>query len=170
MKKLILVPFLIALACLLAAGMGAAQNQLTYGISPSWFHDWKFEHFAIPEALHGRLGASLVGVLATWWMGLILSVVLLGVCLFARSAGAMAGLFIQSAVLVVLITALAEFGAWIWGLYRFGPETVPGWASFFEDPVAAARVEFINFTGYCAAPAGTLAAVGRAMLRLRRVG
>lgn len=56
-------------AVLLAALFGALHNQLSYTVAPEYFTKFKFPQFGI-AAPSPRLGASLVGVLASWWMGI----------------------------------------------------------------------------------------------------
>ena len=163
--KALLIPLCVLIACLLAAALGALQNQLTYPVSPSWFHDWKFSQFDIPPALHGRVGASLVGLLATWWLGLILGLVLLIPCLFQPTARRMFSAFLKAALFVLAATLMAEIAAALWGLARINSETAPGWTRVFDDPAAAARVQFINFIGYLAAACATIAAAACSFLR-----
>lgn len=66
-------------AIALAALYGALNDQITYAISPEYYTKFKFESFKIePELieLSPRLAAAIVGVKATWWMGLILGAIL----------------------------------------------------------------------------------------------
>lgn len=168
LRHIALAPALMLLACLFSASLGVAQNQLTYMISPSWYHEWKFVQFAIPDQFHGRTGATLVGVHATWWMGLILSPFLLVPSLFASTAKRTASIFVLGALGVLVITLLGETGAFLWGLVAFGDDNVPEWAWSFDEPVAAARVQLINFVGYCSSAAGTIAATIWASLQVAR--
>jgi hypothetical protein len=74
MMKIVLFPVLLAAGCLVAGMYGALHNQISYTVSPDYFHAFEFEQFNIPAALHGRMGASLVGWYASWWMGLLIGV------------------------------------------------------------------------------------------------
>lgn len=60
---------LLLLAAIAAALFGALHNQLSYTVGPSYFTAFKFGQFNIGEALPYRLGAAIVGVQASWWMG-----------------------------------------------------------------------------------------------------
>ena len=168
MRKAYLAPLCVLIACFLAALLGALQNQLAYPVSPSWFHDWKFSQFDIPPALHGRAGASLVGLLATWWLGLILGFVLLIPCLFQPTARRMFSAFLKAALFVLAATLIAEIAAALWGLARINSETAPAWTRIFDNPAAAARVQFINFIGYLAAAIATIAAAAYSFHRRNR--
>lgn len=64
---------LVALAAISAAIFGALHNQLSYSVGPDYFESLKFAQFAIPEDTAPRFGAAQVGVMASWWMGAIVS-------------------------------------------------------------------------------------------------
>lgn len=54
-----------------AAIFGAVHDQVSYSVSPEYFTLLKFQQFHLVDLdLPLRLKAALVGVLATWWMGL----------------------------------------------------------------------------------------------------
>ncbi len=74
MVKLLLFPVLLAVACVIAGLYGALHNQISYTVSPEYFHANKFHQFAIPANLHDRLGAAIVGWHASWWMGIFIGV------------------------------------------------------------------------------------------------
>lgn len=78
-KKVLLTPLLILIACVLAGAYGAIHNQISYTVSPEYFTKFKFAQFRIPAGLPERVGAALVGCVAAWWMGAIVSVFLLPV-------------------------------------------------------------------------------------------
>ena len=56
MVKVALFPALLIVACLTAGVYGALHNQISYTVSPDYFHAFKFHQFGIPEGLRGRLG------------------------------------------------------------------------------------------------------------------
>jgi hypothetical protein len=74
MGKVLLFPVLLASGCLVSGLYGALHNQISYTVSPDYFHAFKFHQFRIPEELHGRVGASIVGWYASWWMGLLIGI------------------------------------------------------------------------------------------------
>jgi hypothetical protein len=74
MQKLALFPVLLVAGCLVSGLYGALHNQISYTVSPDYFHAFKFHQFGIPEGLRGRFGASIVGWQASWWMGLLIGV------------------------------------------------------------------------------------------------
>jgi hypothetical protein len=66
----------VLLAIGVCAAFGALHNQVSYTVSPDYFHAFKFYQFDVAEPLRNRLGASLVGVGASWWMGVPLGLIL----------------------------------------------------------------------------------------------
>jgi len=61
---------LIAVALLAAGIYGAAHNQISYTVSPEYFTELKFIQFGLIDAsVPERVRASMVGFLASWWMG-----------------------------------------------------------------------------------------------------
>jgi hypothetical protein len=76
MAKLLLVPVLFAIACLFAGIYGAVHNQISYTVCPEYFTQFKFHQFGI-ENVPDRVGAAIVGWMASWWMGIVIGVVLI---------------------------------------------------------------------------------------------
>jgi hypothetical protein len=68
---------LFVIACLFAGCFGAFHNQISYTVSPEYFTQFKFHQFNIGEAVPHRIGAARVGWQASWWMGLVIGVVLI---------------------------------------------------------------------------------------------
>ena len=81
MKKAALFPVLLLAACLFAGFYGALHNQLSYTVSPDYFHTFKFHQFRIAVDLRDRVGASIVGWYASWWMGIFIGIPVLLVAL-----------------------------------------------------------------------------------------
>jgi hypothetical protein len=83
MAKLALTLVLLPAGCLFAGVYGAAHDQVSYSVSPDYYHAYKFDQFEVPEGLRDRRGAAIVGWEASWWMGLFVGVpvLLLGLAL-----------------------------------------------------------------------------------------
>ena len=86
MQKLLLIPVLLFVGCVMCGVYGALHNQISYTVSPSFFDFDLFLRFDTPEPLRNRLGASFVGWQASWWMGLFLGppIVLIGLIIPGR--------------------------------------------------------------------------------------
>lgn len=72
MGRIAVFAFLCFAAVIAASLFGALHNQVSFSIGASYFYDVKFTQFQIDRALPPRVGAALVGVLASWWMGLLM--------------------------------------------------------------------------------------------------
>src|SRR3569623_1299072 len=78
MKRFLTFLLLILISCLLGGVYGVAHDQLTYSISNEYFTKFKFFQFGFVdfgrEAIlpQPRIYVSIVGFLATWWMGLFI--------------------------------------------------------------------------------------------------
>jgi len=78
MKKIIYL-FLFIVSTIVISGLyGIIHNQITYTISSEYFTHFKFIQHHIPDYYiePARLGASIIGWNSTWWMGLIIGVIL----------------------------------------------------------------------------------------------
>ncbi|MBI2425868.1 MAG: hypothetical protein HYV27_23790 [Candidatus Hydrogenedentes bacterium] len=64
------------LLAIVAAGLfGALHDQISYTVSHEYYTKLKFTQFGLDDIeLPDRVKASIVGFLATWWMGLLLGV------------------------------------------------------------------------------------------------
>jgi hypothetical protein len=73
---------LLFLGGLLIAGTyGALHNQISFTVAPEYFTVFKFQQFGIPSSMP-RLGASVVGFLASWWMGACIGLPVVGLGFF----------------------------------------------------------------------------------------
>lgn len=77
MNKLKVFLLLFPLFCLFAALYGIVHDQISYTVSVEYYTRFKFIQFRIPPVIQNRIGAGLVGVYATWWMGLLMGIVLI---------------------------------------------------------------------------------------------
>ncbi len=76
LKAEVFYRFVVA-SLLVAGAFGALHDQISYTVSSEYFTRFKFFQFSlqypwIPE----RLRASIVGILASWWMGVPLGVLI----------------------------------------------------------------------------------------------
>ena len=69
-KKLFVYIVIIVLAVFIASLYGVAHNQISYTVAPEYFTKFKFRQFGFVDTpLPERVRASMVGFLASWWMG-----------------------------------------------------------------------------------------------------
>lgn len=153
---------LLALACLLAGLYGALHNQVSYTVSPAYFHAIKFEQFDIPAGLRNRLGAACVGFLASWWMGAIVGgVVILAGLVVLRGEGFVRGVLRAFGVVVgtAVLAGLAAL-AFGWAAIPAGPESsanlfTKGWR--VEDHGALYRAMVLHTASYWGGAVGGVA-------------
>ncbi len=156
-------PFLIFPLAMFFAGLyGAVYIQIPYTISPEYLVKTEFGRFHIPTWLPGRLGAAVLGIKASWWVGipigLIFSVV---ACQLARDIRLMCRYTVE-AYIVVMLVALAT------GLFGFlpgiGSPSPTGLSEFerllgIEDPAYVVIDQILDY-GYLGAWFGFLGGIG----------
>ena len=83
LKALIIVLFSVIIASI----FGAIHNQLSYSVSNEFFEDFLFGNFGSNEwnLNNKRIAASLVGILGTYWVGLLLGIIYAVIFLFINS-------------------------------------------------------------------------------------
>ena len=98
---------LMLLAALSAGIFGAVHNQLSYSVGPGYFTDFKFLQFGTPSDISPRAGAALVGWQASWWMGLVAGLPVLGYGLMrSPTTGALLAGGIGAIITVVMTAAI----------------------------------------------------------------
>ncbi len=152
---------LLILAALAAALFGAAHNQLSYSVGPTYFTAFKFDQFQIAEGTSDRIGAAIVGLRASWWMGPLIGLPAFLYGLFAvpqaRTYFA-AGL---GAIFVVIL--LATFGALtglLGGLVADNTGLLDAYLTFRDGPTRSdfLRAGFMHDASYLGGALGLLAA------------
>ena len=104
-----LILLIIVLSPLIGGIYGILNDQLTYTISPEYYTKFKFYQFGLVDLVNGtnpRIGALVVGFLATWWVGLPIGIILGLVGLIHRNSRQMFYVSLR-AILVTIIVAFA---------------------------------------------------------------
>ncbi|WP_207434964.1 hypothetical protein [Sabulibacter ruber] len=75
-KKVIALFLIILLSTLIASIYGVIHNQITYSVSSEFFTKDLFYRFGLDEYFMEapRLGAAIIGVWSSWWMGLLIGI------------------------------------------------------------------------------------------------
>jgi hypothetical protein len=144
-----------------AAVYGAIHDQISYSISSEYFTKMKFRQFAWADlGWPPRLYASVIGALATWWVGLI------GGWLLARLGLAQLPAAIRRQAIVrafgIVFVAAAVSGAI--GATIGAAANLAGWADWqrnleLEDLRSFVIVAHLHAGGYIGALAGVILAV-----------
>jgi hypothetical protein len=147
MPKIALFPLLLAAACVVAGLYGAMHNQVSYTVSPDYFHALKFEQFGIPEEFRNRVGASLVGWGASWWMGVPIGVPILLVALMMPGWKRYLTSSLTAFAVVALTALVAGLAALAWAYCTITEPSVSA-SRVVADPVAYARAAFMHDCSY----------------------
>ncbi len=173
MVKVALFPGLLLAACLTAGLYGAIHNQVSYTVSPDYFHALKFDQFYIPEKLRGRVGAALVGWHASWWMGFLIGVPVLIVGMILPGWKTYLGHCLAAFVVVAATALLAGLAALAWAYLTVSASSLPAgeYPAGVADRAAFARARAMhNFSylgGFLGIVTGSLYLV---VQRVRRAG
>lgn len=152
---------LLGIAALSAALFGAVHNQLSYSVGPSYFEALKFAQFGISPETSARLGAALVGMQASWWMGLLvgLPAFLYGLAAVPRTETYFAAGLGAIGLVVVLATSAALVGL-VGGIAADATGILDGVLAIPEGPVRSEflRAGFMHDAAYVAGALGLLLA------------
>ena len=161
-KLLWMVPLLL-LGCAVAAAYGAVHDQISYTVAPEYFTSFKFHTFRISEDYHNRVGAAFVGVMATWWMGVLIGIPVLIVALILPHAKSYVrhGL---AAIGIVLFTAmLVGLGGLAYQTFAVSPAEasapLDGYPAPILDPAAFRRVGALHNASYLGGAVGLVVAL-----------
>jgi hypothetical protein len=168
--RLALLPISVMFACLLAGIYGAIHDQISYTVAPSYYHDFKFIQFAIDPTLHNRLGASIVGWNASWWMGILIGLPIYVAGLFVRGHGEFCRAYLRAAMLVVLTALLIGLAALAFSFVLIDAQHLPTWMAgrSVGNPVAFARAGTMHNYSYLGGFVGLISGVVLMILAARK--
>lgn len=142
MNKFVALILILIIAPILGGVYGFLHDQITYTISDEYYTKFKFIQFGLenwgmgtnigtenaPEIKlkNPRIGAGIVGILATWWVGTIIGVILGFVGLFHKNGKTMFKTTIKAFLLTIGIALVMGFIGLAYGKL-FLTETNPNW-------------------------------------------
>lgn len=118
MKKFGILILIIVIAPLIGGLYGILHDQLTYTISPEYYTKFKFYQLGLMdlgnEAIFPtpRLQVSAVGIMATWWMGLPIGLILGLVGLIHKDSKQM----FLATIKAIIVTVVIAFATGLIGL------------------------------------------------------
>jgi hypothetical protein len=167
--KVIILIASIVVAVIVAALFGVLHDQVTFSIAPEYYTLLKFRQFDVaplpgaPEYAV-RWAVALVGVHATWWVGLFLGTALGLLGLTQRSASSMARVMrISVGIVVVSAIGFAALGYALWPQFRT-LELISAMPPAVQDPDAFARVGVTHSFSYLGGAVGALIAIVYAVI------
>lgn len=152
---------LLILAAVAAALFGAAHNQLSYSVGPTYFTEFKFDQFQIAAALPERFGAALVGIRASWWMGPLIGLPAFLYGLFAvPQARTYFAAGLGAIFLVVFLTTFGALAGLIGGLVADSTGLLDPYLNFRDGPTRSdfLRAGFMHDASYLGGALGLIAA------------
>lgn len=150
---------------LLASLFGLAHDQFTYAISPEYFTKFKYQQFSyLPLSENHRLNAAMIGVMATWWVGLFCAWFLGRWHLKNSAINQLSIKLYKSFVVVFICVPCFTFLGYIYGLVyppRASVSSIAVFASSYDvtDIQAFVRVAYIHNFSYIGALVGALASM-----------
>lgn len=171
-KKVGVYLLMLLFSAMIGALYGAVHDQISYTVSPEYFSHLKFEQFGVWWGFQSpRLGAAAVGALATWWMGVLVSL-LLGLAGFRFVTAREMGLGLAKSVVVVTLVALATgILGLIYGFIVVNEQSVISYMGFVPEgvtnPVRFVQVGLMHNASYLGGLTGLIAGVFY-LRRLRR--
>jgi hypothetical protein len=116
MKKLEIYAVTNVLATFIAGLYGVVHNQVSYTVAPEYFTKFKFRQFGLTDTpLPARVRASMVGFLASWWMGIPIGLLLGAAGFIHRGHHRMLRISLWSLLVTVVFTLLFGLGGLLYG-------------------------------------------------------
>ena len=129
MKKLGVFVLTVIGSALLAGIYGIVHDQLTYTIAPEYFTKFKYAQFGFEPAWFGghRPTVAVIGLLATWWVGLFIGTGLGLAALLLPDAASMRRALSRAIGLVYGTAILAGGVGFLYGRYHLARTGVAWW-------------------------------------------
>jgi hypothetical protein len=109
----------------MAGVYGFLHDQLSYTVSPEYFTKLKFGQFNIPESMHNRIGAGIVGIKATWWMGLVIGIIIIPIGLMIPNWKNYLRVSIGTFMYITATALLIGVIALVYGLINYNINNLP---------------------------------------------
>jgi len=119
---------IIILSAIIGGLYGILNDQITYTISPEYYTKFKFYQFGLMdlgnEAIfpNPRVQVSFVGVMATWWAGLGIGIVLALVGLIHKNYKQMFCIIMKSIGVAVIVAFLIGLIGFLYGKFYLSNE------------------------------------------------
>ncbi len=118
-KKLLVYLLIVVLAVFVAGLYGVAHNQISYTVAPEYFTKFKFRQFGFTDTpLPERVRASMVGFLASWWMGIPIGLLVGAAGFIHRGHRRMLRVSLWSLLVTVGFTLLFGLGGLLYGYFQ----------------------------------------------------
>jgi hypothetical protein len=110
---------IVVLAVIVAGLYGIAHNQISYTVAPEYFTKFKFQQFGFTDTpLPERVRASMVGFLASWWMGIPIGLLVGAAGFIHRGWRRMLRVSLWSVAVTVAFTLLFGLAGLLYGYFQ----------------------------------------------------
>ena len=156
--KLSMFILLFIIICCMAGTYGFLHDQISYTVSPEYFTQVKFHQFNIPNSLHNRIGAGIVGIKATWWMGLLIGIIIIPIGLIIPNWKDYLKIMLRAFVRITITALIIGIIALIYGLITYNINNLPGFniPEGVEDKVKFCVVGNMHNFSYIGGAAGMI--------------
>lgn len=133
MKKFLVLIVILVITPIIGGLYGILHDQLTYTIAPEYYTKFKFYQFGLidigNEAIfpNPRLQVSVVGFLATWWLGIPVGLVLGFVGLIQKDSRTMFFVTFKSAMIAVSTALVIGLIGLLYGIFYLSKTGVSWW-------------------------------------------
>lgn len=164
---------MLLFAAFVAGIYGALHDQISYTFSNEYFTQFKFIQFGIPWAYDiPRLGAAYIGVLATWWMGVLVFIILGMFGFIFPTPRQMARSLAQSFFVVMVVALMSGFVGLAYGYYQVNESSIGDYMQWVRpgvtDPIQFVRVGFMHNASYIGGLTGLLSGIAYLIILKRR--
>ncbi len=162
MKKLFTFLLIVFLSCTIASIYGVLHDQFTYTISPEYYTKFKFPMFRLiyDDSSNIRMLVALTGIIATWWVGLIMGIIFGLTALIHNVWKAMLISSVRSIGLAIAITIFAGLAGLGYGYLTCNDiksgVSYPYDMVSLDDPAAFYMVGCMHNSGYLGAAIGLI--------------
>jgi len=174
MKKLFVFLVLVFSAIILSGFYGILNDQISYTVSSEYFTKFKFQQFGIAEMnLPDRVRASLVGFLASWWMGIPIGLFVGGCGFIHPDCRRMLKASLLAFGLVIAITLIFGLCGLLYGYLRTNPINLANYKGWFipNDVVNLRRFLCVGYMHNASYLGGTLsifiASIFQVLIRIK---
>ena len=132
MKKLFVYILIVVLAIFAAGLFGVVHNQVSYTVAPEYFTKFKFRRFGLTDTpLPERVRASMVGFLASWWMGVPIGLLVGAAGFIHRGHRRMLRVSLWALLVAVGFTLLFGLGGLLYGYLQTAHINVAEYRGWF---------------------------------------
>lgn len=162
MKKLAVFLIMVLITVIVAGLYGIIHDEITYSISPEYFTKFKYIQFGVKPSEPGgdRQAVAIIGFYATWWVGLIIGIVLSAITLIYPDHISMRKAITKGIQIVFVTAVLFAFFGYLQGKYYLSKTGVDWWLpSTLEHKNDFIIVGAIHNFSYLGGAAGLILAI-----------